>query len=107
MRKLKLPPLHTSHRPSTVKHVSLCVSSTARETVWLEAHGEPVRETSNHNRSNYGQMKIELITFRFHNIGLELKMYQDRLAEKLTPDCHEHCKRNSAFIVKQVADLDQ
>lgn len=55
MSKLKLPPLHTSRRPSTVKHIWLCVSSTAPETMWLEAHGE----TSNHYIIVIGKIMVK------------------------------------------------
>lgn len=35
-RQKVVPPLHTSHRPSTEKHVWLGVSSTAQGTEWLK-----------------------------------------------------------------------
>lgn len=44
LRQKAVPPPRTSHRPSTEKHVWLCVSSTAPGKEWLKTHRQPVKE---------------------------------------------------------------
>lgn len=86
-----VPPPHTSHRPSTQKHVWLCVSSTAPGTEWLKTH-----------RDN--QLKRNS-TFPIDHIRLDIRVDHIRSDQRLTPDSHEHSESYSALIVKQMADL--
>lgn len=82
-----VPPLHTSQKPSTEKHVWLCVSSTARGKEWLKNRG-----TGGHNVTQN----------RSCNIRAHKRVGSGAIH---TPDCHEHSKSHCTLVVKEMADL--